>query len=176
MIGSNYEGETSLESVAKKIISQHQIDKEIVIGGSSLGGMVAIEIAKILGIRKIVLIGSAINPQYINQLLQKLSSLSQITPVKLIQVLTGKINIISKNELLTMFEDSDSRFIKAMCKALFSWEGLGNFDCEICQIHGERDLVIMPPNNGVKIIPGAGHLIAMTHPVEVSNFILKYQH
>ncbi len=33
-----YDGETSLEAVAKKIINQHQINNEMVVGGSSLGG------------------------------------------------------------------------------------------------------------------------------------------
>ncbi len=171
-----YDGELSLEAVAKKVINQHQINNEMIVGGSSLGGMVAIEIAKTIGLKKVILIGSATNPDYINPLLQKLSNLAEITPVKIIQVLTGKVNKYSKNELLNMFEESDRKFIKAMCKALFEWEGIGKFNGDVCQIHGEKDLVIFPPKKNVKIIPGGGHLISMSHAEEVANFLYKNRH
>lgn len=171
-----YEGEVSLESVAKKIIAQHHINKEMVVGGSSLGGMVAIEIAKIMGLKKVILIGSATHSDFINPLLQKLSNLAEVTPIKIIQALAGKVNIYSSNELLKMFEESESKFIKAMCKALFKWEGIGKFNGDVCQIHGEKDLVIFPPKKNVKIILGGGHLISMSHAEEVAKFIDKNKH
>ncbi len=171
-----YGGEISLEAVAKKTISQHQINNKMVVGGSSLGGMVAIEIAKIMSLKKVILIGSATNPDYINPLLQKLSNLAEITPVKIIQIFTGKVNKYSRSELLNMFEESDSKFIKAMCKALFKWEGVGNFNGDVCHIHGEKDLVIFPPKKNVKIIPGGGHLISMSHAEEIANFINNNKH
>jgi len=70
--------------------------------------MVAIEIATIIGPNKDIQIGSATNPDHVNSLLQKLSNLAEITPVKIIQVLTGKAHKYSKNDLLDMFEESDS--------------------------------------------------------------------
>jgi pimeloyl-ACP methyl ester carboxylesterase len=168
-----YDGEKSLEAVAQKIIDQYKIGSKMVVGGSSFGGMVAIEIAKILGLKKVILIGSATSPGYINPLLQKLSNLSEITPVKIIQVFTGKVNRYSRNDLLKMFEESESEFIKAMCKALFKWEGLGNFNGDISQIHGEKNLIIFPPKKYARIIPNGGHLISMSHAEEVANFINK---
>lgn len=168
-----YHGEKTIEAVSQKIIGQHQITSEMTVGGSSLGGMVAIEIAKIVGISKVILIGSATNPKYINPLLQKLSNLTEITPLRTIQVLTGKVNQYANSELLGMFSESDSKFVKAMCGALLNWKGIGNFKCEIHQIHGEKDLVIFPPKDNVKIILGAGHLISMTHADEIANFINK---
>lgn len=171
-----YDGEVSLEKVARAIIDRHQINNEMVVGGSSLGGMVAIEIAKIIGLKKIILIGSATDPDYINPLLRKLSDLAEFTPFKIIQVLTGKVNKYSRIELLNMFEESDSKFIKAMCSALFEWEGIGKFNGDVCQIHGEKDLVIFPPKQEVKILPGGGHLTSMSHAEEVANFIYKNKH
>ncbi len=168
-----YENETSIQAVAEKIIEQHSIKTNMIVGGSSLGGMVAIQIAKIVGIKKVILIGSATEPKFINPLLKKLRKLSQITPVKFIQILAGKINVAGKNNLLTMFSESDTHFIKAMCKAIFLWEGLGDYECEICHIHGQLDKVIIPPKTNVRIIPGGGHLISMTHSEVVADFIFK---
>lgn len=167
----DYDGEQTFEEIAEKIINQHRIDQSFTIGGSSLGGMVAIEIAKITNIKKVILIGSATNPNFINPLLQKLSNLTEITPIKLIQTLTGKVNKSLSNEVLSMFEESNEKFIRAMCKALFRWEGLGNYNCKYFQIHGEKDMVIFPPKKNVKIISGGGHLISMSHADEVATFI-----
>lgn len=168
-----YKNETSLQAVAERVIEQYEIHSNMVVGGSSLGGMVAIQIAKIVKIKKVILIGSATEPKFINPLLQKLRGLSEITPVKFIQILAGKINISGKNELLTMFSNSDSRFIKAMCKALFHWEGLGEYSCEVCHIHGQLDKIISPPKNNVTIIPNGGHLISMTNSDVVAEYIYK---
>ena len=166
-----YKGEQSLNEVARSIIRQYTINNKMIVGGSSLGGMVAIDIAKIVGNEKVILIGSATQPKYINPLLQKLSDLADYTAVKIIQVFAGKVNQYSNNDLLGMFEESNSEFIRAMCKTLFEWEGLGDYKCKVCQIHGKQDMVISPPNANVKIIPEGGHLISMSHADVVANFI-----
>ncbi len=166
-----YKAENTIEEVAERLIELHKMNSEMVVGGSSLGGMVAIQIAKIVGIKKVILIGSATSPQFINPILKKLSGLSEITPVQLIQTLAGKIALTGNHELFSMFKRADSRFIKAMCKALFSWEGIGDFQGEVCQIHGQLDKVIFPPKDNVEIIIGGGHLISMTHGDLVANFI-----
>ncbi len=165
-----YNGENTIEAVAKSVINQYNIETTTIIGGSSLGGMVAVEIAKILGIKKVILIGSATSPDYVNQVLQKISRLSDITPIKLIQLFSGKANLIGKNEILSMFEQADGNFIKTMCKAIFKWKGIENYNCELCHIHGANDLVISPPKDNVKIIEDGGHLISITH----SDIVAKY--
>lgn len=168
-----YKGEKTIDEVAERLIDLHKIDNEMVVGGSSLGGMVATQIAKTLGIKKVFLIGSATSPQFINPLLKRFSGLSEITPVHLIQILAGKVPVTGKHQLLSMFKQADSHFIKAMCKALFSWEGLGEYQGEVCHIHGQLDKVILPPKENVEIIPDGGHLISMTHSEIVANFIYE---
>lgn len=171
-----YEEENSLTQVAHKIIKLHKIDNNTVIGGSSLGGMVAIEIGKIVNCKKVILIGSATTPEFINPLLKRLSNFAQITPIKLIQLFTGKVNQITQSELFGMFEKSEEQFIKAMCKALFKWEGINGYNGQVHHIHGEKDLVIFPPEKNVTIISKGGHLISMSHSNVVANFINENRH
>lgn len=166
-----YKDEDSLEAVAQRLIEHHNINNKMVVGGASLGGMVAIEIAKLTGIKKVILIGSATDPGYINPILQKLRGMTEIAPVNLIQLLAGKINITGNSDLLSMFERSDSRFIKAMCRALFRWEGLGGYKGKVCHIHGQLDKVIYPPKKNVERISGGRHLISMSHGNMVADFI-----
>ncbi len=170
-----YAGETSLGQVAQTIIDHHRVTGADIVGGSSLGGMVALEIAKMTGISTVLLIGSATAPGYINPVLKRLSGLADFAPVRLFQVVAGAVNHHAHRELLAMFEDADSRFIRAMCSALFQWEGRGGFAGVVHQIHGRQDRVILPPREPATIIPDGGHLISMTHPAIVAGFIEQHR-
>lgn len=166
-----YAGETSLGQVAESIIDLHGINDHHLLGGSSLGGMVSIEIAKQARCEKVILIGSATDPGFINPILQKLSAFVHITPIKLAKMFADTVNLYAHSELLSMFEDAEEAFIKAICKALFKWEGLAHYNGAIHHIHGEHDRVIFPPDDGAEIIPKGGHLIAYSQADMVAKFI-----
>lgn len=168
-----YGGEQSIPDIARRIITENNINEGHIVGGSSLGGIVAAEIANQINVQKIILLGSTLSPQAINPILKKLSQMVEIAPVDLIQILAGKVTKSNEQTLLGMFSKSDSSFIKTMCKAIFKWKGNPKPNCEVCHIHGRRDKVIYPPENGAKIIEEGGHLIAMTNSREVSGFLNK---
>jgi pimeloyl-ACP methyl ester carboxylesterase len=168
-----YTGETTLEDVAESVIARYKITKDMIVGGASLGGMVAIEIAKIVGIGKVLLIGSATRPSYVNPALEKLSTLAEITPIKLIQILIDKTNLGYYHVAISMFEQSNPDFFRAMCKAIFKWKGRGGYNGAVCQIHGSDDMVIFPPAENVQIVHGGGHVISMSHGHIVAGFIEK---
>ncbi len=166
-----YQNEQSISEISKRIIEEHHIQPTDIIGGSSLGGIVAAEISKQVNIYQLILIGSTLSPDKVNPVLKKLSALAEITPVHLIQALAGKVNTIIENRLLKMFSRSESLFIKSMCKAVFEWEGNQRPSCKVEHIHGEKDNVIFPPSARAEIIDGGGHLIAMTHEARIVEFI-----
>ncbi len=166
-----YNNETTISEVSKRVIKEYSIQDNDIVGGSSLGGIVASEISRYISLKKLILIGSTLTPDNINPALKKLSTLSEITPVNLIQVFTGKINAIFENRLLKMFSHSETMFIRSMCKAVFEWEGNLKPKCTVAHIHGEKDNVIFPPPKGANIIKDGGHLIAMTHEESVVEFL-----
>lgn len=166
-----YKNEKSISEIASRIITENNIQSSDIVGGSSLGGIVAAEIAKQINIKKLILIGNTLTPENINPILKKFHKLSAITPVNLIQIFAGKANLLSENTLLKMFSKSDSSFIKAMCQAIFVWEGNEKPKCPVAHIHGANDQVIHPPSSGAEIISDGGHLIAITHEDEVAKFI-----
>lgn len=167
-----YNGQQTLEDVAKNTISEYQLTNSCFVGGSSLGGIIALEIAKILKLKKAILIGSTNDPKLLNKFLKSLGQLADYTPLNLIQLLTGKVN----NDLTKMFAESNPSFIKAMCKALHNWQFPIKFDGQICQIHGQIDKIINAPSSNSSIIQGGGHLIAVTHPNDVAEFIKLASH
>jgi len=153
-----YSGEKTLRQVARRIVDEHHITSRDVVGGSSLGGMVALEIFRELDNPKVVLIGSAVSPREINTLLRLLAPLASITPFRLLQTLIGK----HPSDIASMFADSDAQFVRAMCLALPDWQGFDGPDERVVRIHGANDHVIRCPATG-HVLPRAGHLIAMTH-------------
>lgn len=166
-----YHGEQTIRALALRVIDEHDITADMIVGGSSLGGMVAIEIAKIIDVKKVILIGSATGAEMINPGLRMLSMFSNIAPFTLFQILAGKLNNSGSNVVLSMFHRADCRFVRAMCSAIFTWDGIAEYRGEICHIHGRRDLVIYPPEGNAEIITDGGHLISMTHGALVADFI-----
>ena len=159
-----YNGETTLSQVADRIISEHGIQPQDSLVGSSLGGLVGLEIHAKLSLRRIALISGAISPEEINPLLRSLAPLAEITPMRLIQHLAGK----SAHKLSAMFAEVDARFIRAMCMAVSRWRGYDGCMDAVFRIHGDRDHVIRCPKNA-RVISGGGHLITMTHASDCIN-------
>jgi pimeloyl-ACP methyl ester carboxylesterase len=135
--------------------------------GASLGGMVACEITRIRKISRLYLIGSAIKKEEINTLLTLIHPLAQIAPIDWLRVSAGMF----PTELAQMFSNAEPSFIRAMCSAIFTWEGLAPHTANVLRIHGKHDLVIPPPQTVDLLIDG-GHLISMTHAAECVEFIM----
>jgi len=156
----SWEGETSIEELAKKIIKEHQITEDDEVIGSSLGGIVACEIANQIPLKKLILIGGAKNRKEISSLLSALHPVIDVLPINMVRIFAESLPY----ELSTMFAKSEAEFIRNMTKAIFTWEGLKS-DVPILRIHGNKDLVIPIPSDVLDPIEG-GHLIAMTNPKE----------
>ena len=156
-----WNGESSISQVAERLAAGSDFEPGAWLIGSSLGGMVACELASLVYARGLILVGSAISSVEINLLLSKLAPLAQITPISMLQAAAGKL----PNELMQMFRNADPRFVRAMCQAIATWHGARILPKAFLRIHGSRDLVIPPPNLPHVAIAG-GHLIAMTHAHE----------
>ena len=164
-----YRNESTYREIAERIVEENGINDGDIIGGSSLGGMVALEIATIVNVRAVLLIGSAIGKNEINKLIVRLSALAYITPISLVKMLARK----NENIVSQMFSKSNPDFIRSMCMYISSWPGyLGSAD-KVFRIHGEKDHIIDCPQSRCEIVINAGHLLAMTHAKECSEFIEK---
>ena len=162
-----YRGEKTYADVARRVVEENDITADDVVGGSSLGGMVALEIAQLVSPKAVVLIGSAVNRKEVQPLLSLLSPLASAAPITIIQALIGK----HRNLVSTMFADSDPEFIRAMCAYLPSWDGHDGPLSKIYRLHGRKDHVIPCPPAGCEIVEEAGHFLAITHAAETAAFL-----
>ena len=128
--------------------------------------MVACEITKIRKIRKLYLVGSATCKEEISSFLAALRPLVNIAPIDWLQFSAGKI----PTDLAQMFTSIDASFVRAMCAAVFHWEGIGLTPVHVVRIHGRHDLIIPPPG-AVDLLIDGGHLISMSHARECTEFI-----
>jgi hypothetical protein len=107
-------------------------------------------------LKNLILIGSAKHKSEINGLLAILHPLIDLTPLKFVQRVVGK----TPNEIGQMFSHAEPEFIRAMCKAIFDWDGLNPAAGEPVRIHGTKDRVIPLPV-GVQNVLEGGHLLAI---------------
>lgn len=153
-----WRGEKTLGLLAERLVEEAGIDDGDMVIGSSLGGMVACEIARHRRLKAVVLIGSATRQEEIARCLAWLHPLVGVLPLGLMQ--TGARRW--PHELTRMFAQVDPAFVRAMTRAIFCWKGL-DVTVPIVRIHGRRDRIIPLPER-VDVVVEGGHLLAMTQP------------
>ncbi len=159
-------GEDSIAAMADRVIAESGITDGDTVIGSSLGGIVGCEIANRLRLHSLVLVGSAQSATEISGLLAALYPLAALAPLDFIRFSAGKL----PGELCEMFADTQASFIRAMCRAIFSWPGLKLTHQRPLRLHGRHDRVIpLPP--GADLVLDTGHLLAMTHAAECVAFL-----
>jgi len=159
-------GEKNLREVARSMCEARGIRDGDVLIGASLGGMIACEITKIRAIPTLYLIGSATSKDEVSRVLAALHPLAQVAPIDWLRLSAGSIPV----ELAQMFTGIEASFIRAMCLAVFQWDGLGATESRVVRIHGKHDLVIPAPK-GVDLLLDGGHLISISHASQCSAFV-----
>jgi pimeloyl-ACP methyl ester carboxylesterase len=167
-----------------------QLSRPCVIAGVSLGGMVALEMARHLRIpgsstpaaRSIVLIGSCREPSPVHPFLRFSEFATRPVPAPLLSlslfaaplVLGRGFNLSPEDRrlLVKMVRETPLSFVKWGARAVLSWRGHNDPAIPIRSIHGARDWVIRPHIARPElIIPGGPHVLNFSHPKEVNDFL-----
>jgi hypothetical protein len=168
----DHRGCADLAGYAERIIARLGLTAADVVGGSSLGGMVAAEIHRRLACRGLVLIGSCDDPRFIRPPLRRLTWIGERAPFAALSRLPGALGRSSL--LLDMLRRSDPEFLRWACGALGRWSGARARAGGAWRIHGARDALIRARGQGVdRLVPRAGHVLALSHPRLVAAFIRR---
>ena len=162
-----YAGETTLSDMAQRMVQELTIRDGDCVVGASLGGMIACELAKIRKLHWLCLVGSATTKSEVSGLLALLSPLARFVPLNLLRQSAGSI----PSEMAQMFASVDPAFVRAMCAAVFQWDGFADPRTRCIRIHGASDRIIPPPTHSDLLVDG-GHLIAITHAKECVEFLM----
>jgi pimeloyl-ACP methyl ester carboxylesterase len=168
--------------LAKTVTRSH--DAPLILGGVSLGGMLACEMARHLKPDAVVLIASCRTRQGLRPIYGVGRWLLPLIPVQawsVAKLLSGpvvrlRLGVPSKQKevAIAMFRESNSRFMHWALQAILGWEPTPLEGIRVFHIHGGRDpLIPVRCVNADVIIPEGGHMINVSHAREVNAFIRK---
>ena len=161
-------GARTLIEVAHSVVDIHRIKEGDIVLGTSLGGIVGAEIARLRPLSRLILIGSAIDRSEVNPLLTILAGLVDHAPIELLKHSAASVPA----DVCQMFSHTHADFIRAMCREIAAWRGYSVGPERLHRIHGRHDCVIPIPSQVDHIIDG-GHLITMTHAAECAGVVRR---
>jgi len=171
----------SLESYAFRISKKINSENPILIG-LSFGGMLSVEISKIIKIKKVILIASAKNKfelPFVFKLSGKLK-LNKLLPNSILKhqnsIIDWLFGIESNKEkqlLKSILQDTDTRFLKWAINEIINWKN--EIYPENCiHIHGNLDRIL--PIKNIKadfVIKNGGHFMTVNKAKEIQDVILN---
>lgn len=176
----------SLPSYAARFAKKIDPGEPCYIGGASFGGFVAMEMIRHLDVKGCFLIGSVRSPKEFPPQLKALRKISGVADKVPFEVATlfckaammsaGALSSNHATKLMEQLSDSDASFLRWASRAVLEWDGDGKVgDLPVHQIHGSRDLVLPAKYTTPDVIvEGAGHVLSMSHPDEVLEFVKSW--
>lgn len=174
----------SLRAYAGRLARSLDIREPVVLGGVSMGGMMAMEIARVAPARCVILIASSRNPSAANPLLRFSERAIRLVPsmvldrgralAPLFLGLGGNLSSDERRLSVAMARELPIDFLRWAARAVVEWEGCADPGVPVHHIHGDHDWVF--PVRKVKpdrIVPGGVHVLNLSHPHEVNAFVVE---
>jgi len=160
-------------------------DTPFYLGGASFGGIIAYEMAQHLRPEALFLLASGRSPEHMTAWLKKIRSIAHLTHVLPWDVasLVSEIGLglagdkvpFSIRVILKHIQHQHTPFMKWSLHSILRWQPSAyKHSFPMHHLHGERDPFFSARKCGAcQIIPGAGHLLTMTHHQIVNQFIAE---
>lgn len=156
-----------------------------VVGGLSIGGMLALEMSRHLDARAVVLIASCRSPRAVCSPLRLVERIGRWVPDAIVRaglpmakLLVGRGGVgggLSRDDRRLLGElimHVPVPFLRWGGRAIMEWPGAEEVAAPVHHIHGDHDWVI--PLRCVKptvVVPGGSHVLNLSHPGEVNRLL-----
>ena len=144
------------------------------VGGVSFGGMMAQAMASRVGAKVVIGISTARTGRQIPGSIRFAKAIADIIPgVDRSMSLLGSLPPRFHAPVMDMIRSARIDVVREGSRMLLAWKG-SKPSCPVRLIHGDRDILIR--HSKVKpdrLVKGGGHLINLTHPKAVNQFILE---
>ena len=178
------ESQETLDSYCDRLADELRPCGDAMIGGASFGGIVALHVAQRLRPAAVVLIGSVRSPNElpgIARYSRPLKPLIRLIPVRLLQwcCIPFASNVAQRVAphlcgISRQFRDCDPAVFKWSLARILDWSSTPEIDCPVFHIHGDHDFVLpIRCTQPTSIVRGGGHVISLTHPTDVNEFLRK---
>jgi pimeloyl-ACP methyl ester carboxylesterase len=169
-----------IQDYALRLTAQIKTEKPIILG-VSFGGMLAIEIAKLIDCQEVIIVSSAKNRKEIPFYYRLLGRTNghKFIPISLFKsanFLTywffGMRKKREKNLLKSILNDTDKTFLKWAINAIVNWQN-ETIVHNLIHIHGASDRVLPIKNKNelTAIIPNGGHLMVFNKASELNKIL-----
>jgi pimeloyl-ACP methyl ester carboxylesterase len=172
----------TLTTYAQKLIHQYYITPKSVVIGNSLGGMIAVEIAKIIPLEKVILISSIKTideePRYFS--FYRSIPIYKLIPGKaftsmgfMLKPLLGKMNEADAWLFTDMLKNSSPVFLKWAMRAALAWDNK-IIPANLYHITGDSDRIF--PYKRIKdatIVKGGTHIMIFDKAKEINKLLKK---
>lgn len=153
--------------------------ESFVLVGLSMGGMIAVEMARAFPPHKLILLSSAAAPSQLPFYFHwaRKTGAYRLVPVRLLKSMALLKRLFTtetaddKETLRSIIRESDSGFIRWAVTAILHWENNSTLP-DYIHIHGSRDEVL--PARYVQpthVIEKAGHLMVLNHAADVNTIL-----
>jgi len=170
----------TLSSYAQKLIDHYRIVPGAIVIGNSLGGMLAVEIAKKVKLNKVILISSikSVEEAPRTHKWYRLIPVYKLLPAGLfpslgmfVRFVMGRMSKDDQWLFVDMLEHTPPHFAKWAVGAILHWDNQ-TVPANVHHIHGDRDHVF--PYDRVKdatIIKGGTHIMIMNRAKDINNWL-----
>lgn len=170
-----------LESYARRLAAKIDVTSGYVLGGVSLGGMIAQQMALSLKPQALILISTCSTYKSLPLLWRISGKITRLLPdiaVKFLFFLLSKMvsaaKLRRKEIYARMLREMPPQLVRWQSGAATQWELERKVSVPVYQLHGGKDPIIPVKNiAGAAVIRDGGHLINITHEKEVNAFITE---
>ncbi len=177
---NNLSSSETIKEYAKRFLPSIEHENPILIG-VSFGGIVAIELAKLISVQKVIII-SSVKEKVEIPILYKLAGISNIDTLiptglfnlnfPLLDYVVGASNKDSRALFHDIINNSDPNFIKWSIVSFIRWNNKEKI-ANLIHIHGDNDKFIPAKGKIDYVIKGGGHLMVFDKADEVSKAIAE---
>ena len=170
----------TFESYARRI--SKDFEKDSILIGLSFGGMLAVEVSKIIQTKKVILIASAKNKNELPKwfLLAGKLKLNSLVPSSLLKStnfitnwLFGAVTPAEKQLLKNIIKDTDPQFLKWAINQIVNWKNT-DVPQNCIHIHGSNDRILSVKNvKADYMIKNGGHFMTVNKAKEIERIIKK---
>ena len=168
-----------LAEYAERFVAEIPIARPLLLGGCSLGGMIAYEMAHVLRPDALVLIASAVTRSAIPWYLRSPARIAWIMPPAgywlgkrtgpaALSFLFGR-KPEHRRLVAAMARDASPTFLRWSCIAVGKWQPRAPSGVPTYVIHGDGDFVLpLGTQRADYLVPGGRHLLTVTHAEQVN--------
>lgn len=174
------ENQDTLSSYAQKLIAHHKITSGSIVIGSSLGGMLTIEIAKRVKLDKAILISSIKTKSEApkSHIWYKYLPLYKLVPSTwlpqtgfIVRMVMGKMSKHHQELFESMLKSTSPNFIKWALGAILHWDN-ETIPPNVYHIIGDKDKIFPYQRiTDATIIKGGTHIMIYTKAKEINNWL-----